>query len=372
MPKSFFDYSSFDRPVCRIHEYDEKNTYVEMTYDDSSEAILSPDPLTNFFAAESEDSPIQQLYDNQQRCYWFPGDIDWSKDHDEVKKKIKEGVCTESTMDFIRHILAFFANSDGLVLSNAMENALTNVTHPIFKGFIALQIGIEQIHSQVYKTGCENFSENIEQYCDMIGAIRLHPAIAKKNAWASKWMSSDYSFGVRLFAFAIVEGIFFAGSFCAIYWLKSIPNGPNCVGLFRSNELINRDEGLHVQNGILMFRYLRMKPHVSILKQMIQEAVDIEFDFIDEAIKTAMIGMNRDLMKQYIRHVANHLWCNMAMLPDAPFETTENPFDFMDKILAQNMANFFSTRPNDYTQITQHTGIEIDEDDSEETSEDLF
>ncbi|KAF6323671.1 ribonucleotide reductase regulatory TP53 inducible subunit M2B [Rhinolophus ferrumequinum] len=244
---------------------------------------------------------------------------------------------------FISHILAFFAASDGIVNENLVERFSQEVQVPEARCFYGFQILIENVHSEMYSLLIDTYIRDPEQREFLFNAIETMPFVKKKADWALRWIADRKStFGERVVAFAAVEGIFFSGSFAAIFWLKKRGLMP---GLTFSNELISRDEGLHCDFACLMFRYLVNKPSEERVREIIVNAVEIEQEFLTEALPVGLIGMNCVLMKQYIEFVADRL---LAELGFSKIFQAENPFDFMENISLEGKTNFFEKRVSEY------------------------
>lgn len=280
---------------------------------------------------------IWTMYKKAEASFWTAEEIDLSQD-----KKDWDGL-TDDEQHFIKYILAFFAASDGIVLENIGDRFLTEVQVPEARCFYAFQAAIENIHSETYSLLLDTYIKNQAEKLKLLNSIETIPCIKKKAEWAMKWMTSKNSFAERLVAFAAVEGIFFSGSFCAIYWLKK---RGKLHGLTFSNELISRDEGLHRDFACLLYKKLEYtKLDESVITTIIKNAVDIEKEFICDAIPAALIGMNAKLMSQYIEFVADHL---LAELGCEKWYNTPNPFEWMEMISMQGKTNFFEKRVSEY------------------------
>ena len=281
---------------------------------------------------------IWKAYKKAEASFWTAEEMDLSKDPNDW-----EGL-TENEQYFIKHILAFFAGSDGIVNENLVQNFADEVQVPEARCFYGFQIAIENIHSEVYSILIDKFITNNDEKRNLFSAIHTIPCIKKKAQWALNWFDrTKNSFAERLVAFATVEGIFFSGSFCAIYWLKKRGVMP---GLTFSNELISRDEGMHTDFAVLLYSKLSNKLSRDTVYDIIGDAVRIEKEFINEAIPCALIGMNSDLMSQYIEFVADRL---ITQLGYPKLYNTENPFDFMQLISIENKINFFEKRVGEYS-----------------------
>ena len=287
--------------------------------------------------------PIKQdaiwlMYKKAMSSFWTPEEIDLSKDMDDFIK------LKDDEQHFIKNVLAFFAASDGIVNENLVERFCNEVKVLEAKFFYGFQIAIENIHSETYSLLIDTYIKDIQEKTRLLNAIDTVPSVKKKADWALKWINDDKSsFGTRVIAFAAVEGIFFSGSFCSIFWLKKRGLMP---GLCFSNELISRDEGLHTEFAVLMYSMLQDKPTEDEVKEIILEAVNIEKEFITESLPCSLIGMNEKLMKQYIEFVADRL---LQMLKIDPVYKTSNPFEWMELISIQGKTNFFEKRVGEYS-----------------------
>ena len=249
----------------------------------------------------------------------------------------------EGEQHFIKNVLAFFAASDGIVNENLVERFCNEVQILEAKFFYGFQVAIENIHSETYSLLIDTYIKDTLEKDRLLNAIETIPSVKKKADWALKWINDDKSsFGTRVIAFAAVEGIFFSGSFCSIFWLKKRGLMP---GLCFSNELISRDEGLHTEFAVLMYSMLNNKPDEDTVKSIIKEAVSIEKEFITESLPCSLIGMNHKLMSEYIEYVADRL---LMMLKIEPVYNTHNPFEWMELISVQGKTNFFEKRVGEY------------------------
>lgn len=299
---------------------------------------------------------IWEWYKKQEACIWTAEEIDLHSDINDWNTKLNA-----DEKYFIKHILAFFAASDGIVNENLAENFVSEVQYPEAKFFYGFQLMMENIHSETYSLLIDTYVKDEAEKHELFHAIETFPAIKEKAEWALKWISSD-SFAERLIAFAAVEGIFFSGSFCSIYWLKKRGLMP---GLSFSNELISRDEGLHCDFACLLYtKHLVNKLPKEQVREIILDAVAIEKEFVTDALPVKLIGMNADLMQQYIEFVADRLLVELGN--DREFNTS-NPFDFMDMISIQGKTNFFEKRVAEYQKAGVMSGKEaqpfsLDED----------
>ena len=284
-----------------------------------------------------QDQSIWQMYKKQVECFWRAEEIDLSKDTadwDSLHKDEKY---------FISMILAFFAASDGIVLENLAARFMGEVQLSEARAFYGFQIAMENIHSECYSLLIDSYIKDREEKTLLFNAINNFPCIKKKADWAIKWIHDKRSsFATRLIAFACIEGIFFSGAFCSIYWLKKRGLMP---GLTFSNELISRDEALHTEFAVLLYSKLNKKVSKAKVVEIIKEAVDIEKEFICDALPCRLIGMNSELMCQYIEFVADRLSLQLGY--DKIYDT-KNPFDFMEMISIEGKTNFFEKRVAEY------------------------
>jgi len=284
------------------------------------------------------DADIWKMYKKQMDCFWRAEEIDLSKD-------IKHWpTLTENEQHFVKHILAFFAASDGIVLENLGQRFMNEVQIAEARAAYGFQIMMENIHSETYSLLIDTLVKEEREKTKLFEAINNFPCIKKKADWAIKWINDKRSsFATRLVAFACVEGIFFSGAFCSIYWLKKRGLMP---GLTFSNELISRDEGMHTDFAVLLFSKLEKKPKRAKILEILKDAVTIEKEFICEALPCKLIGMNSKLMSQYIEFVADRL---LVQLGFNKHYKTSNPFDFMEMISLEGKTNFFEKRVGDYS-----------------------
>jgi ribonucleotide reductase beta subunit family protein with ferritin-like domain len=305
---------------------------------DLLEPLLSTNDLRYvLFPIPSYRKPIWDAYKKHVSCFWTAEEIDIAADKNDWDKLSK------NEKHFIEHILAFFAGSDGIVLENLLENFSTEVQWPEVRCFYAFQGMIENIHSEVYSLLIDVYVEDSIRKTQLFEAIEEIPSIKNKALWAKKWMSKDRPFSHRLIAFAVVEGIFFSGSFCAIFWLKS--KGKMVKALGTSNELIARDEGMHTDFAVLLFSYLNNHPSSTIINEIVSEAVSIEKEFICDSLPYDLQGMNKNLMSTYIEYVADRL---LLQLRYDKIYNSKNPFDFMEKTSLDGKTNFFEKRVSEY------------------------
>ena len=290
------------------------------------------------------------MYKQSVAVFWTPEEIDFSKDHSDWEK------LTEDEKHFIKQVLAFFAGSDGIVMENLVTRFQGEVSSQVVKLFYSFQNAMEGIHSETYSLLIDTYVKDEEEKARLFNAIETIDCIKYKGTWAVGWMGSNQSFGTRLVAFACVEGIFFSGAFCAIFWLKKRGLMP---GLTFSNELISRDEGLHTQFAVSLFHTLAEKPHPDIIKSIIVGAVSLEKEFICDALPCSLIGMNSKMMSQFIEFVADRLAVQLGL---KKIYGTPNPFDFMDLISLEGKTNFFEKKVSDYSRVQSSGEIRLDED----------
>jgi len=283
---------------------------------------------------------IWQMYKKAEASFWTAEEVDLSKDLKDWEN------LKDDERYFVSHVLAFFAASDGIVNENLVERFMKEVQVPEARCFYGFQIAMENIHSEMYSLLIDTFIKEAAERERLFNAIETVPAVKKKADWALRWIGNeDVSYAERVVAFASVEGIFFSGSFAAIFWLKKRGLMP---GLTFSNELISRDEGLHTDFACLMFRHLVDKPSQDRVYEIVCNAVDIEIEFLTEALPVALIGMNSLLMIQYIKFVADRL---LRELSCEKVYNVENPFDFMENISLEGKTNFFEKRVGEYQKM---------------------
>jgi len=302
----------------------------------SKEPILIPDDK-RFVMFPIKYDDIWAMYKKQVDCFWRAEEIDLSKDLDDWAK------LNADEKHFISMILAFFAASDGIVLENLAQRFMSDVQISEARAFYGFQIAMENIHSESYSLLIDTYIKDKEEKHKFFNAIENYPCIKKKSDWAQKWIHDNRSsFATRLVAFACIEGIFFSGAFCSIFWLKKRGLMP---GLTFSNELISRDEALHCEFAILLYSKLEKKLPKSKIHDIVKECVEIEIEFICEALPCRLIGMNSELMGQYIQFVADRL-CVQLGYPK--IYNAANCFDFMELISLESKTNFFEKRLGEY------------------------
>ncbi len=279
---------------------------------------------------------IWEMYKKAEASFWTAEEIDLAADLQDWNEKLNN-----DEKHFVKHVLAFFAASDGIVNENLAINFLNEVQYPEARCFYGFQIMIENIHSETYSLLIDTYIKDPIEKDRLFHAIDTVPCVGKKAEWALRWIKNG-SFAERLIAFAAVEGIFFSGSFCSIFWLKKRGLMP---GLSFSNELISRDEGLHCDFACLLYSQLDHKLPVEKVTEVITNAVGIEKEFVSDALPVKLIGMNADLMCQYIEFVADRL---LVALGCPKFYNASNPFPFMEMISLQGKTNFFEKRVAEY------------------------
>ena len=302
-----------------------------------SEPLLTPnDDRFVMFPIEHDD--IWEMYKKQVDSFWRAEEIDLSKDGNDWELRL-----TDEERLFVSTILAFFAASDGIVSENLALRFMNEVQVAEARAFYGFQIAMENIHSETYSLLIDTYIRNKEEKYRLFKGIQHFPCIKKKAQWAQKWIADkDANFAVRLIAFACVEGIMFSGAFCAIYWLKKRGLMP---GLTFSNELISRDEALHAEFAVLLYKKLENRLSSEQVIEIIREAVDIETEFICEALPCRLIGMNSLLMTQYIQFVADRL---LVQLGYEKIYGVPNPFEWMELISIESKANFFESNVSSY------------------------
>jgi ribonucleoside-diphosphate reductase subunit M2 len=307
----------------------------------SQELLLTPDD-NRFVMFPIKCDDIWKMYKKQMDCFWRAEELDLSKD------LTHWDTLTADEKYFISMILAFFAASDGIVLENLASRFMNDVQLAEARAFYGFQIMMENVHSECYSLLIDTYIKDNDEKHKLFHAITNYPCIKKKADWAQKWIHDNRSsFATRLVAFACVEGIFFSGAFCSIFWLKKRGLMP---GLTFSNELISRDEALHCEFAILLYSKLQKKIDKARINEIIKEAVDIEIEFICEALPCKLIGMNSELMIQYIKFVADRL---AVQLGYKKIYDVGNPFPWMVLISLESKTNFFEKRTDAYALATK-------------------
>lgn len=314
----------------------------QYTYEDvtQTQGVL-PEPLlqdnpNRFVLFPIQYHDIWDMYKKQQACFWVVDEIDLSSDLRDWE------TLNDDERHFIKYVLAFFAASDGIVLENLIENFASEVQVPEVRCFYGFQSMMENIHSETYSLLIDTYIQDEKEKDFLFKAIHNIDTVKKKADWAMKWINKNDSFAERLIAFACVEGIFFSGSFCSIFWLKKRSLMP---GLSFSNELISRDEGLHTDFACLLYKHMQNKVPNDRIYEIIAEAVAIEHEFVSESLPVELIGMNSKLMSQYIEFVADRLLYTLGV---PKFYKTANPFEWMDMISLQGKTNFFEKKVSEY------------------------
>lgn len=300
------------------------------------EPILKENP-NRFVLFPIQHNDIWEMYKKQEASIWTAEELDLSPDLVDWESKLND-----DERFFIKHVLAFFAASDGIVNENLAENFLSEVQYTEAKFFYGFQVMMENIHSETYSLLIDTYIKDTKEKNYLFNAIETFEPVKKKADWAMRWIDNG-SYAERLISFAAVEGIFFSGSFCSIFWLKKRGLMP---GLTFSNELISRDEGLHCDFACMLYNnHLVNKLPKEQVQKIIADAVEIEKEFVTESLPVRLIGMNSELMSQYIEFVADRL---LSELGNDKIYNTSNPFDFMDMINLQGKTNFFEKRVGEY------------------------
>jgi ribonucleotide reductase beta subunit family protein with ferritin-like domain len=304
------------------------------------------------FPIKSSEQHLFEMYKKSVASFWTPEEISFAKDGEDWAK------LTDDERFFIKRILAFFAGSDGIVQENLATRFQREVDSQVVKLFYSFQNAMEGIHAETYSLLIDTYVKNEEEKNHLFQAIDTIPCIGKKAQWALKWIDSQDNFAKRLVAFAAVEGIFFSGAFCSIYWLKKRGLMP---GLTFSNELISRDEGLHTLFAIALYHTLPNTLNESEIREILMEAVEIEKEFICDALPCSLIGMNAKMMSQYIEFVADRLAVQLGM---QKLFKAQNPFDFMEMISLEGKTNFFEKKVSEYSRVRDVVdNIRLDDDD---------
>lgn len=297
---------------------------------------------------------IWAMYKKHLAAHWVTEEVDLSQDIVDWNQKL-----TDNERHFVKHVLAFFAASDGIVNENLVVNFMQDVTIPEVRCFYGFQVAIENIHAEMYSLLIDTFIKDTAEKDKMFNAIETLDCVKKKATWALKWIDTAPSFAHRLVAFAAVEGIFFSGSFCSIYWLT---DRGLMKGLGKSNEFISRDEGMHCDFACLLYSMLENKLSKEEIYQIICDAVECEKIFVKDSLPVSLIGMNDKLMCEYIEFCADRL---IVALGYPKVYNAQNPFPFMEKISTQGKTNFFEERPTEYVKAGVESGekkFETDDD----------
>ena len=308
----------------------------------SAEPLLT-ETKSRFVIFPIQYNDIWSMYKKHVSTYWTVEEIDFAKDNKDWDKLEK------GEQHFIKNILAFFAASDGIVNENLVLNFMTEIKVPEALAFYSFQTAIETVHSETYSLLIDTYIKNEEEKTRLLNAVETIPCVAKKANWAIKWIENKKdNFATRLVAFACVEGIFFSGAFCSIYWLKERGVMP---GLTFSNELISRDESLHTEFAILLYSHIVNKLSEKEVHDIIKDAVVIEKEFIIDSLPCRLLGMNSELMSQYIEFVSDRICIQLGY---SKIYNVSNPFDFMDRIGLEDKQNFFEVRVSNYSKAELH------------------
>ena len=297
--------------------------------------LLAPDD-SRYVMFPIKDQDIWNMYKKHIACFWRAEEVDLSKDRRDWDS------LTHDERHFIKMVLAFFAASDGIVLENLACRFMCDVQLAEARAFYGFQIAMENIHSETYSLLIDTYVTDGHEKDSLFNSLAVVPCIAAKGAWAKKWIEDSSDFSTRLVAFACIEGIFFSGAFCAIFWLKKRGLMP---GLTFSNELISRDEALHTEFAVLLFGKLKNRLSPGKIRDIIVEAVGIESEFICDALPCRLIGMNSQSMRTYIEYVADRL---AVQLGAGRIYNSHNPFSFMEMISIEGKTNFFEKRVGEY------------------------
>ena len=342
---------SLEHPIIQSTNIQEKGESMQTVLVQQPPVVVSPvvsksnsvtEPLLDeddkrFVLFPIKDAEIWNMYKKQVDCFWRAEEVDLSKDHAHWAS------LNDDERFFISMILAFFAASDGIVMENLAQRFMGEIQLAEARAFYGFQIAMENIHSQMYSILIDTYIKKPDEKDKLFNAIQNYPCIKRKADWAMKWIGDKRSsFHTRLIAFACVEGIFFSGAFCSIYWIKKRGLMP---GLTFSNELISRDEALHTEFAALLYTKLTKKIQKHRVYEIVKDAVEIEKEFISDALPCRLIGMNAKLMSQYIEFVADRLLLQLGY--DKIYNST-NPFDFMEMISLAGKTNFFERRVGEY------------------------
>ena len=304
------------------------------------------------FPIKPSEQHLYEMYKKSVASFWTPEEISFAKDGEDWAK------LNDDERHFIKRILAFFAGSDGIVQENLATRFQREVDSQVVKLFYSFQNAMEGIHAETYSLLIDTYVKDEQEKAHLFEAIDTIPCIGKKAQWALKWIDSQDNFAKRLIAFAAVEGIFFSGAFCSIYWLKKRGLMP---GLTFSNELISRDEGLHTLFAIALYHTLPNKLNESEIREILMEAVEIEKEFICDALPCSLIGMNSKMMSQYIEFVADRLAVQLGI---PKLFKAQNPFDFMEMISLEGKTNFFEKKVSEYSRVRDIVdNIRLDDED---------
>jgi ribonucleoside-diphosphate reductase beta chain len=315
---------------------------------DKNESLLKNENRLTIFPIKNDD--MWDMYKKAVSAFWTPEELDLSKDVDDFNK------LNDNEKFFIKNILSFFSSSDTIVNINLGERFINDVEVLEAKFFYAFQMAIENIHSETYSLLIDTYFKDPKEKSEALDAINNMPCIKDKADWCFKWIDdNDSSFSQRLIAFALVEGVFFSGAFCSIFWLKERGLMP---GLSFSNELISRDEAMHVEFAVLLYSKIENRLSQEKVHEIVKEAVNVEKKFINESIPCSMLGMNSELMSLYIEFVADRL---LTQLNYDKIWNSSNPFPFMERISIESKTNFFESRVSQYSKANVGGKLEYDE-----------
>lgn len=329
---------------------------VALPHDDADEEILRENP-SRYCLFPIKHKDIFNEYKKSLACFWTSDEVDLSVDLIDWRTKLDE-----NERFFIKNVLAFFAASDGIVIENLVSSFCETVQAPEARAFYAIQGAIETIHSETYSLMIDTLCEDAEKP-GLFNAIETMPAVKEKADWAVEWIDPKRPFAERLVAFAVVEGIFFSGAFCSIFWMKKRGLMP---GLCFANEFISRDEGMHTNFACLLYRdHIRHKPTRDRVLEIVLPAVAIEKEFVTSSLPVSLLGMNAEQMRQYIEFVADHLLVSLGLAKH--FHAT-NPFPFMNMISCESKTNFFEKRVSEY----QKSGVLSTVEENRFSTDDAF
>lgn len=330
----------------------------ESKYDE--EPLLQDNP-NRFVLFPIQYPDIWKAYKKHSAAFWQQHEVDFTNDHKDWVK------LSDNEKHFVKYVLAFFAGSDGIVAENLISRFTTEIQIPEVRCFYGFQNAIENVHSEVYSTMIETYIKDPDEKKKLFNAIDNIPCVAKKAEWAIKWMGSKSSFAERLVAFACVEGIFFSGSFCCIFWLRSQNKLP---GLCTANDWIARDEGWHTDFACLLYNnYVKNRLTQKRMEEIVKEAMLIETEFITKSLPCSLLGMNKEKMSEYIKYIANRLVLQLGHSEIYP--KAQMPFKFMENISMDNKTNFFEERVTEYQSSSGNNGDEKNNFDFGSDIEDL-
>lgn len=320
----------------------------------SNEELLKKHDNCYVFGSYLHDyQDVYELYKKQQSCFWTPPEIDFSGDR---AIYLKMG---DNERHFFKMVLSFFAAADGIVNENISNNFMEDIDIPVIKACYGWQQAMEDVHNETYTLLLDSMIPDKQEKEKLFDAVKNIPVIKKKYDYAHKWMTCGCPFKYRLIGFLIFEGIFFSGSFCAIFWNKSKGGAKTLNGLVTANEFIARDEGMHCEFAVLLYSKLQNKLTEKEIHNMFKNAVDIEKEFIIESLPCAMIGMNSSLMSEYIEYIAD-FW--LIRLGYNKLYNTANPFTFMESISLESKTNFFEQRVTQYSKAEKEHVFKIEDD----------